>query len=406
MASKGIEYWTSQWRDDHGRRRKKTFGRVDRVTEAAASRVYAEWLVDWFSQADVQTPISVITMTEFFTRYTSHAQVYYRRKDKTPTSEVDRIWHACNRMSLLFGRMPASDVQPQHLLGFRQSLIDGGLMRTTVNAYVSIIKRAYKWGKNQGMVAGKAYDAIRDIGELTAGRSEAEDPEKIVGVPWAIVEATLHHMPDVVRTMVMLQWHTGMRPGEVCGIKGIEIDTAESPWLYKPKHHKLAHRKIERRIYFGPESQKLLEPYLTRHLTDHLFSPAEAHRQRLDMQIANYSPADGSPDYRQWPSYQRRREQARGNGRHGARYTTGSYRNAVHAACDDAFDPLGEAVASGDTSHRWNPNQLRHAAKDRFERQYDLRVAGDLLGHVSTSTTGKYGEKNWDKAREAAAAAS
>ena len=208
MASKGIEYWTSQWRDDHGRRRKKTFGRVDRVTEAAASRVYAEWLVDWFSQADVQTPISVITMTEFFTRYTSHAQVYYRRKDKTPTSEVDRIWHACNRMSLLFGRMPASDVQPQHLLGFRQSLIDGGLMRTTVNAYVSIIKRAYKWGKNQGMVAGKAYDAIRDIGELTAGRSEAEDPEKIVGVPWAIVEATLHHMPDVVRTMVMLQWHT------------------------------------------------------------------------------------------------------------------------------------------------------------------------------------------------------
>lgn len=110
-------------------------------------------------------------------------------------------------------------------------------------------------------------------------------------------------------------------------------------------------------------------------LSGYLFKPADALRER--------------------------RENAR-DSRHREAYDNNSYRVAITRACDAAFDPKGERIKAGDTSHRWRPNQLRHAAKNRIERAHGLEAARLLLGHSHASTTEMYGQRDMRAAIQAA----
>jgi integrase len=42
--------------------------------------------------------------------------------------------------------------------------------------------------------------------------------------------------------MVQFQFHSGMRAGELVIMRTCDIDTTGKVWLYRPTHHKTAHR--------------------------------------------------------------------------------------------------------------------------------------------------------------------
>jgi integrase len=100
----------------------------------------------------------------------------------------------------------------------------------------------------------------------------------------------------------------------------------------------------------------------------------------------------------------------------GERYTTDSYRRAIHRACDKAFPhpKLGYAMKSSFTEgqeaelrrwqpqHRWSPNRLRHTAATEIRREFGLEAAQVILGHSQANVTQVYAERDLAKGLEVA----
>ena len=66
----------------------------------------------------------------------------------------------------------------------------------------------------------------------------------------------------------------------------------------------------------------------------------------------------------------------------GAKYSTDSYRRAIHRACDAA------------KVERWSPNQLRHTAGTEIRAKFGLEAAQVVLGHAAADVTQIYAERD------------
>ncbi len=72
----------------------------------------------------------------------------------------------------------------------------------------------------------------------------------------------------------------------------------------------------------------------------------------------------------------------------GARYTSATYRRAIHRACD---------VAAVD---RWGPNRLRHSCGTEVRKRFGLEAAQTVLGHATADVTQVYAERDSALAEE------
>jgi integrase len=211
---------------------------------------------------------------------------------------------------------------------------------------------------------------------------------------------------------VEFQRLSGCRPEEACAVRRCDIDTDGPTWLYKPPHHKNAHRGKSRVIAVGPKAQEVLKEFFTPDIGDYLFSPRRAVEEILAVRSANRR----TP---RWPSHVTRnaeKRKARPKRTPSERYNRGSYGLALDRACDRAFPPPRELAQREDEthaewlerltpaqrseveawrkSHRWHPNQLRHTFATRVRKQHGLEAAQVLLGHSRADVTQIYAEKN------------
>jgi integrase len=228
----------------------------------------------------------------------------------------------------------------------------------------------------------------------------------------AVVDATLPFLNRHVKGLVEYQRLTGCRPGEACRVRICDIDASCPVWLYKPPHHKNAHRGQSRTIAIGPKAQDVLREFLTTDPADYLFSPARAVEEILTAR----SEARKTPRF---PSHMRRNATKRvkhPKRKPADKYNTQTYGLAVDRACDRAFPPPGELARRPDESstawwerltdkqqdevrawrkaHRWHPNQLRHAFATRVRKAHGLEAAQVLLGHTRADVTQVYAERN------------
>jgi len=90
-----------------------------------------------------------------------------------------------------------------------------------------------------------------------------------LGLLHDLVDATLPHLPIIVRAMAELQQATGMRPGELCIMRPGDIDRSADVWQYEPSQHKTQNREQSRTVYIGPRAQQILRPYLLRDMSLH-----------------------------------------------------------------------------------------------------------------------------------------
>lgn len=371
-------------------------------------RVIAEWLARGRRPLASADP-DEISIAALMVRFLRHAQDYYRKEGRI-TSEVSVIKCALRPLKELFARDAANDFGPLKLKAVREKMIQLGWCRKQINSQVRRIVRMFAWAVEEQLVRADIAQALREVKGLHQGRSEARESDPVVPVDEATVQATIHHAPQVVADMVRLQRLTGARPEEICLTRPGDIDTTGDVWEYRPVTHKNAHRGKERVIFIGPKGQDVLRPYLLRAADAYCFSPADSEKKRRQ----------AAHEARRTPL---RRGNRPGTNRSakpkrpaGERYTTDSYRRAIHRACELAFSMpeelrkvpkeetaeqaaarLAAAKAWRDT-HCWSPNQLRHAAATEIRKRFGLEAAQVALGHSVADVTQIYAERDLAKA--------
>ena len=276
--------------------------------QAEYDRRIAEWLANGRQLSGTsagQVADGGRSVSELIAGFWLHAERHYVHPDGKPTSELKDFRFSLRPLKRLYGHTAAKDFGPLALKAYRQALVDGswlteeekaerresghkiGCCRGVANQRTGRIRRLFRWAVEQELVPPAVLQALQAVRDLPTGRGHARETEEVKPVADAVVEATLPFLRPQVRAMVLLQRHAGMRPGEVCIMRGIDIDMSGPVWTYTPVSdsgpagkHKTAWRGHRRIIQLGPKAQAVLRPWLRLNLTDYLFQPREAEQQR------------------------------------------------------------------------------------------------------------------------------
>jgi integrase len=413
--------------DGLGRRRDILLGRHGTPeSRAEYARTLAEWEANGRRLPAGQASAAGLSVNELALAYWKFAESYYgfdRRRRGTAFNVRDAI----RILRQLHGHTPAAEFGPLAIKACQAEMVKKGWSRTYVNSQVDRVRRIFRWAASEQLLPVAVYQALRTVEALRRGKTEARETKKVRPVPLERVEATVPHMPVLVRAMVRLQQLTGCRPDEVCRLRPLDLDLSNpSCWVFRPGsdqgphgEHKTAHHDHERLVLIGPRAQEVLRPYLGTKLDAYCFSPAESERQRgLRRREARQTPLT--------PSQRARRPKAGRKRAPQERYAVTSYRNAIYRACDRAF-PLPDHLAPGRQEdgkkesraawwarltaeereevrawrreHRWHPNRLRHSRATEL-RRYGLDLTKTVLGHSKVETTQIYAEKDLEAAME------
>jgi integrase len=385
---------------------------------------YARVIIEWETNGQRVPPTAGndLTVAEVIVAYWQHVESYYRHPDGRPTSEAENIKLALRPLRRLYGHTRAADFDSLTLEAIRQQMIQDGHCRNRINRDLPRIKRLFKWAASRKLVPLAVHQQLLTVEGLRAGRSQAKETAPVRPVPLPTVDATVPHMPGVVAAMVRLELLTGMRPGEVIVMRGIDLEMSGPVWTYRPGSdrgphgaHKTAWRGQGRVVLIGPRGQEVLRPWLRLNLNEYLFQPKEA-RAAFDAERRRNRKTPMTP------SQAKRRPKANPKKRPGERYTINSYDHAIYRACESAYPPPAPlARLEGETkrkwearltdeqkaelkawnkAHCWSANQLRHAKATELRREAGLDAARVVLGHRSPQVTEVYAELDTEKARE------
>lgn len=347
-----------------------------------------------------------LTVNELLLAYDDHAQTKY----PPPSRELEAIRPVIRAVRELFGEKPAADLGPLDLRTIRQSWINAGLARPTINKKTRRVIEIWDFAHEFELLPETCLGRLKTVKTLRERQSSAKEGKTVRAVPIADYLATLPHVLPPVRAMLQLLFLTGARTGEIRCLRNGDVDRDQTPWRYSPKRHKTAHRGHERAIFFGPKAREVLAPWLDETAPDDfVFSPAKAVRKLRDS-----LKRDRRSDRRRTKAAASKRRQAqreriakggkatpRSRRLPGDNYRRHSIGNAVRRACRD------HAIPS------WHPHQLRHACKDRLCAIAGLEAwraikgesavseeAQRTLGHARISTTARYGTVNFNIAAQ------
>jgi integrase len=379
-------------------------------------RLIAEWMANGRHAPLAASDLQVVEMTA---RYWKFAAGYYATSEDT-NGELGALKQAITALNALYGTTNASDFRPLALKALRDRMIARGWCRGYVNAQVKRVRRMFRWGVENELVPSHLSHGLAAVAPLRCGKTEARESEAVKPVPEAHVDATLNHVAPQVKAMIKIQLLTGMRPGEVCKMRGCDLDTAGRLWVYKPETHKTAYKGHRREIYIGPKAQEFIATFLRPNMQEYLFQPAEAEAHRRQQATERRKTPAG---YGNAPGTNRKRH---GQRKAGQRYTVSSYRRAIQYGCVKACampaelrrQPLAPEATEAEriehekreqdravkraawrADHVWHPHQLRHSAATKFRKEFGLEAAQVLLGHRTLTITQVYAEKNVEAAQ-------
>ncbi len=384
---------------------------------------YYELLAEWRAagcRLPEPEPAGDLTVAELVRRFSLHVRQTYCRPDGSLTGRGKKFRAATAELLRLFGQTPAAEFGPAKLKLLQRALVDAGLARTTINRdYMQCIRQVFRWGVQEELIPVQVWQAVQAVAPLRRGRTAARETEPVRPVPEAEIDAVRPFVARQVEALIDLQLLTGARADELTRLTLADLDTAGRVWFYRPAEHKGSHRGHERLILIGPRAQRIVQGFMEgRAVHEPLFSPREAQSERHAAASSHRAAPPASPDTER---------------RVGDRYTTASYRRAIHRACDRAFPPPAELArirvagrgrhtsrwetpaewrarlgATGRArldqwraDHRWSPHRLRHNAATHLRQQFGIEVAQLVLGHrMGSQITELYTEANTKRAIE------
>jgi integrase len=286
------------------------------------------------------------------------ADTYYRRTDGTPTGEAANCELALRSLRAKCGTKSIDDIVYADILSTRESLIQDGMYRTTINQRVGVWKRFFAWALENRLCQAATTAEARAIGALKPHRSPAPEGDPVRPVPHLAVKRTIPRLPPNLQAMVLVHELCGARPSEMCSMRPCDIEQRRDVWVYRPAQHKTqSHGKV-RVICLGPRAQSILAgPLAATHARDYVFTPRKAMAERCDStgRRENSHLAPGSV------------------------WTTAGYAQAIRYATRDARK-------KGLSVDDWSPNQLRHACGTRVRRRFGAFAAAAVLGHSRSET--------------------
>jgi integrase len=326
---------------------------LGRYGSPEAKAAYKAFVAEWATGNAQPTPVPAdvvpivaptrVTIAEAAQQYRNHAERYYQSR------EVDNLGEAIKPLRIKFGFMPMADFGPLQLRVLRNQWIEQNLARNTINARIIRLKRFFRWACSYELIETKVLDRLNTVESLMPGRGGKETKAKLP-VSWETVEMTLPFLPEMVRAMVLLIWHTGARPAEVTKLTTGEIDQRGEVWIARLEKHKTAGYGHTREIPIGRTAQNALTPWLRPEAPDEpIFSPL-----RVDD----------------------RQAKRKGKRLPGRAYSRAAFQQVVRRACKRAgIEPA------------WSPNMLRHAFGGRIREAGGLEAAQMALGHAKPDTT-------------------
>lgn len=293
-------------------------------------------------------PVDSPTIAQAMLAFWDWAQRRYRHPDGSPTGEADSLRHALRPLRKLFGHEPIADFGPRKLYELQAAMVGTGVSRRTVNSRIKKVCRFFRWCAGHELIPAAAVDAMYKIEPVAPGMTR-ETPGRRSPVPWASVEATLPHLPELHRSLVLFLWYTGARVGEALALTTGQLDRSGDVWLARLERHKNAWRGQDRVIPLGPRAIAAIRPWLRDDAPDAaIFDP-----RRVTARTAVKGGARAP----------------------GTRYSRCAPNNAVRRACRAAGIP------------RWTLAQLRHSRATALRESHGLDVASTVLGHSRPAIT-------------------
>ncbi len=365
---------------------------------------YEAHIRDWRrTHAEVKKPAregkrQAWSVADLIDAYLDHSKAEHRRPDGTPTSTTRTLEWALQPLLDGCGNRPCDDVGARELKAIRDEWVAKGASERTVIKAIGSIRAMYRWAHDEHGAVGPEI-----IVSLQVPARGGRETEEILPVAWEVVQAVLPRLHEQGQAMVTLQWLTGIRPGEVCGMKGEHVHqdgqarfgrrlftAGDGLWIFQPPWHKTRKKKKHLAYVLGPKAQAVLAPWLTllKSPTENVFQP------------------------RRTPFFH-------GPGP-GLSYDEKCYYNTIRNACDRAFPPPAPlARREGETwkqwrsrltaaqreewkawrrEHRFAPNRIRHSYVTRADSLYGIEDASKAIGHSQISTSAIYIERNLEVA--------
>jgi len=289
------------------------------------------------------------------------------------------------------GWMDVVDFGPLALQEYRRTLITPDRAVSYINQLVGRVRKIFRWGVSQELVAAEQVAALMLVDGLRAGETAARVTEAIKPVAWEHVDAVLAKLPPMVAAMVQIHGLTGMRSGELTALKLSELDQSGDVWIYRKLKHKTSHRGKQKIICFGPRAQALMRPYMA-HGGEFVFDPKIAEQERKTARAAaRKTPLYGRAKTSK-PSFQSTRN----------RYDSRTYYRTLHYAFVSlANERMGNGTGERERPPKgcdarawlaergvvfWHPHQLRHARATDTTDAFGVEAAQTQLGNTLQAT--------------------
>jgi integrase len=114
--------------------------------------------------------------------------------------------------------------------------------RKNINHQIGRVKRFFRWICKKQLVPSGLYHDLACVDPLISGKCDARELPPVGPAEKKDVDALLPYLQPAIAAMVQVQYLCGMRPGEVCMIRGCDLITNEEIWLCKIPNHKNAWR--------------------------------------------------------------------------------------------------------------------------------------------------------------------
>jgi integrase len=249
------------------------------------------------------------------------------------------------------GDVPVDELTVGHLEAAREAM-KATCSRKTVNQHLGRITRGVRWWVQKRMIPLPVGAELRGVEKLPAYRSGAKEYDPVGPVEWGRVEPVVGGLVEPWKSLTLLLWLSGLRPGEACGMlrewvtpggAGDDCYVVDFGLV-----HKGGWRGKPKRVLLGPKASGVLRPWLE----------SADLRGRAEVFCTDYFRDKATPA------------------------TAYAYAAAVRRACDRLGVP------------RWHPSQLRHSYATRVRAALGLEAAQQALGHAKADVTQIYAERD------------
>jgi integrase len=307
-----------------------------------------------------------LTISEALVQYGRHVDSHYVGPDGRPTGTGEDIKITLGYLKRQFGHTPLAAFGPPQLKAVRQAMVDDGRVREQVNKRISQVRQFFRWCVEEQVVEATVLLGLQAVRALDYGRSGVKEGKPRQPADPTALEKALPFMSPAVRAIVQLLRLTGARPSEILLMRPSELDRSGEIWILRPEYHKTSWRGKNRAIFFGPEAQAVLAPWLvgTEQIA-YVFSPRKSEQLRSRERSE-------ARKTKKWPSHMTRNEVKRAVRRQlapTARYNRQSLGLAIRRACKRA------GVAP------FCPYSLRHLRAVELREKFGLETVRAVLGH-------------------------